>query len=150
MIKQNETVLIAGLAIRTTNENGQSATDIPALWQQFFAERIMNKLPERTDDTIYCIYTDYEKDHTRPYTTLLGCRVNAEVNVPGITTKAFTGDKYKVFIAKGAMEDNIVFNEWLKIWNAGIDRLYTTDIEIYGEKAQDKLNAEIPILVAVK
>ncbi|MFT3950317.1 MAG: hypothetical protein QM763_25345 [Agriterribacter sp.] len=48
------------------------------------------------------------------------------------------------------MEDGIVFSEWLKIWNADIERLYTTDIEIYGEKAQDKLNAEIPILVAVK
>ncbi|MBX2923560.1 MAG: effector binding domain-containing protein [Chitinophagaceae bacterium] len=150
MIKQNETVLIAGLAIRTTNENGQSAADIPALWQQFFAEDIMNKLPGKTDDTIYCIYTDYEKDHTRPYTTLLGCRVNAEVNVPGITTNVFTGGKYRVFIAKGAIDDGIVFKEWLKIWNADIDRLYTTDIEIYGEKAQDKQNAEIPILVAVK
>ncbi|MBX3254491.1 MAG: effector binding domain-containing protein [Chitinophagaceae bacterium] len=150
MIKQNEKVLIAGLAIRTTNENGQSATDIPALWQRFFAEDIMNKLPGKIDNTIYCLYTDYEKDHTRPYTTLLGCRVHEEVNEPGITTKAFTGDKYQVFIAKGAIEDGIVFNEWLKIWNAGIDRLYTTDIEIYGKKAKDKLNAEIPILVAVK
>lgn len=149
MINQDEKVLIAGLAIRTTNENGQSATDIPALWQKFFSEGIMNKIPGKIDDTIYCIYTDYEKDHTRPYTTILGCRVQAEVNEPGITTKIFNGDKYQVFVAKGAADDGIVFNEWLKIWNTDIRRLYTTDIEIYGEKARDKKNAEIPILVAV-
>lgn len=150
MIKQNEKVIIAGLAIRTTNENGQSAKDIPALWQRFFAEDILNKLPGKIEDTLYCLYTDYEKDHTRPYTTLLGCRIQEEIHEPGIKTKTFTGDKYRVFTAKGAMEDGIVFKEWLKIWNDDIDRLFTTDIEIYGEKAQNKLNVEIPILVAVK
>lgn len=150
MIKQNEKVIIAGLALRTTNENGQSAKDIPALWQRFFAEDILNKLSGKIEDTLYCLYTDYEKDHTRPYTTLLGCRVQEAINEPGITTKIFTGDKYRVFTAKGAMEDGIVFKEWLKIWNDDIDRLFTTDIEIYGEKAQNKLNVEIPILVAVK
>lgn len=150
MIKQNEKVLVAGIAIRTTNENGQSASDIPALWQRFFAEDIMSKLAGKVDDTLYCIYTDYEKDHTQPYTTLLGCRVHAEVNEPGITTKTFNADKYQVFVAKGALTEGIVFNEWLKIWNSSIDRLYTTDIEIYGEKAHDKMNAEIPILVAIQ
>lgn len=150
MIKQNENVIIAGLSIRTTNENGQSAHDIPVLWQRFFAEDMLNKIPGKIDNTLYCIYTDYEKDHTSPYTTLLGCRVRVEVNVPGITTKVFTGDKYHVCIAKGALDNGIVYKEWLKIWNADIERLYTTDIEIYGEKSRDKLNAEIPILVAVK
>ncbi|MFT3748279.1 MAG: effector binding domain-containing protein [Agriterribacter sp.] len=150
MIKQNENVIIAGLSIRTTNENGQSARDIPALWQRFFAEDMLNKIPGKIDNTLYCIYTDYEKDYTKPYTTLLGCRVSAEVIEQGITTKIFTGDKYHVFTAKGALDDGIVFKEWLKIWNADIERLYTTDIEIYGEKSRDKLNAEIPILVAVK
>lgn len=150
MIKQNEKVIIAGLAIRTSNENGQSSKDIPALWQRFFAEDIMNKLPGKIDNTMYCLYTDYEKDHTKPYTTLLGCRVLEEINAPGVVTKTFTGDTYKVFVAKGALDDGIVFKEWLKIWNADIERLFTTDIEIYGEKAHDKLNAEIPILVAVK
>lgn len=150
MIKQNENVIIAGLSIRTTNENGQSGKDIPALWQRFFAEGMLSKIPGKIDDTLYCIYTDYEMDHTRPYTTLLGCRVQAEVKDPGISTKIFTGDKYRVFVAKGGLDDGIVYKEWLKIWNADIERLYTTDIEIYGEKSQDKLNAEIPILIAVK
>ena len=150
MIKQNEKVIIAGLAIRTTNENRQSAKDIPALWQRFFEEEVMRKLPGKIDNTLYCIYTDYEKDYTKPYTTLLGCRVSAAVHEPGITTKIFNGDKYEIFIAKGALNDGIVYKEWLKIWSADINRLYSTDIEIYGAKAQDAMLAEVPILVAVK
>jgi len=108
---------IIGLAIRTTNENNQSATDIPALWGKFFSENIMAGIPNKIDNNIYCVYTDYEKDHTKPYTTLLGCKVSAIADIPEtLTGKSFTGGKYVVYTAEGKMTDNIVFKEWLSIW----------------------------------
>lgn len=148
---ENEEIIIAGLSVRTTNENNQAAIDIPALWQQFMSGNYLDIIPHKTDNSIYCLYTDYEKDHTRPYTTILGCRVTSAQDLPhGLTAKRFTADKYKVFTAKGRIADGIVFNEWLNIWKADIKRKFTTDIEVYGAAAQNINNAEIPILVAIE
>jgi predicted transcriptional regulator YdeE len=141
---------IIGIAIRTTNENGQSASDIPALWGKFMSENVLSKIPNKIDYNIYCVYTDYEKDHTRPYTTLLGCRVKNLDTIPeGMTGKSFSGGNYTTFTAKGKLMEGAVFNEWTKIWNSDLDRAYTADFEIYGEKSQDPENGEADILVAV-
>lgn len=151
IFKENETVIIAGLSVRTTNQNNQSSTDIPALWNRFMAGNYGDLITGKIDNTIYCLYTDYEKDHTLPYTTLLGYRISNEDILPeGVMVKKFTTGKYEVFKAKGKITDGIVFNEWLKIWNANIKRKFTTDIEVYGALAQDMNNAEIPILVAIE
>ena len=142
---------IVGIAIRTTNENNQAAQDIPALWQKFMEERIGEQISNKIDNTIYSVYTDYEKDHTRPYTTLLGCKVADLSNVPeGLTGQSFTGGQYTVFTAAGKITEGIVYNEWIKIWNANISRAYTADFEVYGAKAQNPENAEIDIFIALK
>ncbi len=139
-----------GLSVRTTNENQQAMQDIPALWTKFFAENTLAVIPNKVDDTLYCIYTDYEKDYTRPYTTLLGCKVENLDKVPeGLTGRIITGGTYTTFTAKGNLNEGIVVQEWMKIWNSDLDRAYTADIEIYGEKAQNPENAEIDILIAI-
>jgi predicted transcriptional regulator YdeE len=142
---------VIGIAIRTTNENGQSSQDIPALWNKFISEGIIEKIPNKTGATIYCIYTDYEKDHTKPYTTILGCVVSSLENIPGeMLGKTFEAGMYTKHIAKGNIGEGIVFNEWLKIWNADLPRKFTADFEVYGEKSQDPANAEVDIFIAVK
>lgn len=45
-----------GIGVRTTNENGQSAKDIGALWNKFMSEGILDKIPNKIDNTIYSIY----------------------------------------------------------------------------------------------
>jgi predicted transcriptional regulator YdeE len=127
---------IIGIAVRTTNENMQAAADIPQLWN--------------IGNDIYSVYTDYEADYTKPYTTLLGCKVSSLDTIPeGFTGKSFAGSKYTTFTAKGKLADGIVFQEWTKIWNTDIPRAYTADFEIYGEKAQNPDDAEIDIFIAV-
>lgn len=149
-IKKIEAFTVVGITVRTTNENWQSAQDIPALWHKFLTENITDRIPGKIDDTVYCIYTDYEKDYTRPYTTLLGCRVQNMDTIPeGLTGMSFAGGQYQQFTAKGKMMEGIVFEEWKKIWNSAISRIYTADFEIYGDKAKDPDNAEIDIFVAV-
>lgn len=37
-----------------------------------------------------------------------------------------------------------------KIWEMNLDRLYTADFEVFGEKAQNPANAEIDFLISVK
>jgi predicted transcriptional regulator YdeE len=140
-----------GISVRTTNENMQAAKDIPALWNKFTAEQIAGKIPNKIDGTVYCIYTDYEKDHTKPYTTILGCKVKNLDHIPeGMTGKNIQAGDYTLFTAKGNIMQGSVYNEWMKIWDAGLPRAFTSDFEVYGTKAQNFENAEVDIFIAVQ
>jgi predicted transcriptional regulator YdeE len=141
---------IIGIDVRTTNENGQMGIDIPALWAKFLGEGTVAKIPNKIGDQIYCIYTDYEKDHTRPYTTILGCKVSTLDSIPdGMVGHTFGEANYQQFIAKGNLMEGAVINEWTRIWNSPIPRAYTADLEIYGERSQDPTNAEVDIFIAI-
>ncbi|MBV8328504.1 GyrI-like domain-containing protein [Chryseobacterium sp.] len=143
---------VIGIEVRTTNENNQAAKDIEALWGKFMKDDILNTIPNKTDHSVYSIYTDYEKDHTKPYTTILGCRVDNLDNIPdGMVGQSFEGGNYVKFTPKGDLTKDLVINEWLKIWNMDLDRVFTADFEIYGEeKAKNPSDAEIDIFIAVK
>jgi predicted transcriptional regulator YdeE len=142
---------VIGLSVRTTNENGQAGQDIPALWTKFMSEGIADKIPNKIGNTLYCIYTEYEKDHTKPYTTLLGCQVENLSTIPvGMVGKSFEEATYMKHIAKGNILQGMVFNAWTKIWNSNLDRTFTADFEVYGDKAQNLENAEVDIFIAVR
>lgn len=142
---------IIGIAVRTTNENNQAAKDIPVLWEQLMKENIVENIPNKIDNAVYSIYTDYEKDHTKPYTTILGCKVESLDHIPeGMVGKSFDGGDYVKFTPKGNLAENLVINEWIKIWNMDLGRTFTADFEIYGEKAMNPADAEVDILIAVQ
>jgi predicted transcriptional regulator YdeE len=142
---------VLGIAVRTSNENGQAAKDIPALWNQFMSEGVMNKIPNKLDNTVYSIYTEYEEDYTKPYTTVLGCKVSSLDNVPaGMKGIVIAEGDYIRCTAKGNMTEGAVYHEWTRIWNSDIPRSYTTDFEVYGEKAQNPADAEVDIFLAIK
>ncbi|HLO56058.1 MAG TPA: effector binding domain-containing protein [Saprospiraceae bacterium] len=151
MNQQIKTFHIIGIALRTTNENGQSVQDIPALWNRFISEGIMDQIPNKINNTLYCIYTDYEKDHTKPYTTILGCKVsNLDQISYGLVGKTFEERTYIKRIAKGNLMQGIVYEEWTKIWNADLNRAFTADFEVYDERTQNPENAEVDIFISVK
>lgn len=142
---------VIGIAVRTTKENNQAEHDIRALWTKFMAENIMEKIPNKVDNSIYSIYTDYEKDHTKPYTTILGCKVENLNTIPtGMVGKKFENENYIKQTIAGNLMKGIVFNAWVDIWNLDIPRAYTADFEVYGEKAKNPENAEVDIFVAIK
>ncbi|MBB5647285.1 GyrI-like domain-containing protein [Pedobacter cryoconitis] len=142
---------VIGISIRTTNENGQSAKDIPKLWEKFMSEGILDQIPDKIDNSLYCIYTDYEKDHTQPYTTILGCKVENLNVVPNqMVSKTIEDTSYQKFVAKGNVMQGAVYNEWVKIWNSELERTFTADFEVYDERSQNPENAEVDIFVAVK
>lgn len=141
---------IVGIAITTTNESGQSGTDIPALWQKFMTENIASKIPGKIGAEIYCLYTNYEKDYTRPYTAILGCAVSDCEQLPaGMICKTIEAGIYKEYNVKGKLLDNPVFNAWVNIWSSDIQRAYTTDIEIY-RPGEGKENIDMSIYIAIK
>lgn len=43
---------IIGISIRTTNRNNKAQQDLANLWGQFYAENILDKIPNKVSDNI--------------------------------------------------------------------------------------------------
>lgn len=148
---QLESFKVIGITVRTTNENGQGAIDIPKLWERFVTENIAAKIPNKTDLAILSIYTNYEKDQTKSYDTILGCRVSSLSDVPeGMIRQEFTKSNYAKFTAKGNLNEGVVYNAWLDIWKKDIDRTFIVDFEVYDERAQNPADAVVDFFVGVQ
>ncbi|MFC4685847.1 GyrI-like domain-containing protein [Epilithonimonas pallida] len=146
-----ESFKVIGISVRTTNKNNQVAKDIGDLWGRFINDKVLEAIPNKIDNTIYSIYTDYESDHTKPYTTILGCKVKNLDTIPvGMVGKSIKGGNYVKFSTKGDLMKDLVINKWFEIWEMDLNRLFTEDFEVFGEKAQNPADAEIDILIAIK
>jgi predicted transcriptional regulator YdeE len=142
---------LIGISVKTTNESGQAVNDIPKLWEKFMSENKISNIPGKVNDVVYSLYTEYEHDHTGPYTAMLGCKVENLDNIPdGMIGKSFNGGSYLKLTTKGDLTSGLIVNEWMKIWEMDIDRAYTADFEIYDERSANPANAEVDILVAIK
>jgi predicted transcriptional regulator YdeE len=58
-------------------------------------------------------------------------------------------EAYGKFVSKGYLTKGVVFGTWNDIWNENLDRVFTADFELYGEKAQNPTDAELDVLVAI-
>lgn len=141
---------VVGISVRTSNKDQQSAGDIVQLWERFWKEDILSKIPGKTSNDIYCVYTEYEGDYTQPYTTLIGCRVDNPDQIPeGMKSVTVGGGEFIKRTARGKLADGIVIGEWVKIWELDTPRAYKADFELFGIKAVDPDNAEIDIFVEI-
>ena len=151
MIPINEFKII-GIAVKTTNKDGQSAQDIGKLWQQFYVGKLFEKIPNKLSSDIYSIYTDYKSDFTDEYTTIIGVQVSSLEDIPaGLIGRQFPSDNFEKYTAKGLMPEAIV-EAWTDIWKRDkeLGRKYTYDFEVYGEKSQNGENSEVEIYIATK
>jgi predicted transcriptional regulator YdeE len=143
---------IIGISVRTTNQNNQSAQDIGKLWGQFHSDQLFDKIPNKFNNDIYSIYTDYKSNFTEEYTTIIGLRVNSLDTIPeGLIGREFPADNFVKFIAKGQMPKAII-DTWANIWERDIElnRKYSYDFELYGDKCQNGENSEVEIYIATK
>ncbi|MFK8056303.1 MAG: GyrI-like domain-containing protein [Saprospiraceae bacterium] len=146
-----EAFKVIGISVRTSNENGQAGQDIPQLWSRFMSEGIAAQIPNKVDDRIFSIYTNYLGDHTGPYDTILGCEVSSLDEIPeGMIGQSFEGGLHAKFISKGDLTQGAVYGTWAEIWQTELNRTYTADFEVYGEKAADPTNGEVDIFVAIR
>lgn len=142
---------IIGISVRTTNEKEQSTKEIADLWEQFMSKNILSNIPNKVDYTIYSLYTEYEGDYTKPYTVIIGCKVNHLNEIPeGMIGKSFEGGNFIQITTKGDLTKGLIVNQWSKIWSMNLDRTYSVDFEVFGEKAQNPNDAEVDFLIAVQ
>lgn len=150
-MEQQAAFNVIGIEVRTTNQDGQAMQDIPALWHRFMSNNLAAAIPNKLSNDIYCLYTEYEKDHTLPYTTMIGCKVsNLDTMPEGMTGKIIEGGYFTKYTAKGNLTQGAVYNEWKNIWATATNRAFTTDYEIYGAKAANPEDGEVDIFVGVK
>ncbi len=143
---------IIGISTRTTNKDNQSQQDLTSLWGQFHAQNIFDKIPNKISGNVLSIYTDYKSDFTDEYTTIIGVPVSTLDEIPTeLTGREFSADNFQKFVAKGEMP-NAVVNVWLDIWKRDkeLDRKYSYDFEVYGQKSQNGENSEVEIYIAKK
>ena len=143
---------IIGISTRTTNKDNQSQQDLTNLWGQFYAQNIFDKIPNKVSDNVLSIYSDYKSDFTDEYTTIIGVPVSTLDEIPAeLIGREFNADNFQKFVAKGEMP-NAVVNVWLDIWKRDkeLDRKYSYDFEVYGQKSRNGENSEVEIYIAKK
>lgn len=145
-----EEKIIQGIKIRTTNQERKSIQDIGRTWQKLFVEGIYEKIQNKINNKTIGLYTEYEKDYTKPYTFIAGAEVSKEIEDKQKTEGVIIPKgKYAKFVIIGDIQ-NSVGQAWQEIWNMNLDRKYTCDFEEYQNNSQDMQKQEIHIYIALK
>jgi predicted transcriptional regulator YdeE len=141
--------LVIGISARVDMHT--AAERIGALWKRWFQEGLEAKIPTKASTDIYSIYTNYEGDHTKPYTCFLGCRVDSISIVPDkMQALEVTGGKYAVFDVHGKLPEVIV-QTWNNIYQIdSFERRWDVDFDLYGAEAMNPDNAKLNTFVSLK
>lgn len=141
---------VVGLLIRTTNENMQSAKDIASLWQNFIAEGICNSIENKIDKKTIGLYSDYEKDHTKPYNFMTCCEVTSinDLKAP-LKTQIIKAGKYAKFSIRGHIQKDVM-TAWQNIWSNNLNRTFESDFEVYHNNSEDINDQIIDIYISIK
>ncbi len=141
---------VIGISVRTRNEDQHITKDIHNLWNTFINEGTIHKIPNKLDETIYGIYTEYENGASGYYTAIVGCKVSNLDSIPeGMISTTIKDGSYSKFTAKGDVTKDAIPNAWAKIWRSELNRTYLTDFEVYDQRAVDPVNAEVDIFIGV-
>lgn len=156
-----EEIKLMGPEVRTNNrdelysENYASGKIFPCV-QRYFGERLFEKIPRRKNPgRTFCVYTEYESDHTGQYTYFIGEEVDAFSGVPeGLSTLIIEPQSYVRFTTKPGPMPSVLRDAWLEILNMtkedlGGQRRYHADFEIYDERAQDPNNLVLDIYLGI-
>ena len=149
-IVELEEKVVEGIVVKTTNENGKSMQDIANMWQAFFTQGVYEKIENKVNGKTIGLYTDYEKDYTKPYNFMVCTEVSKQSeNAENRVVKVIPKGKYAKFVIHGDVQ-NAVGKAWGEIWNMDLNRKYTCDFEEYQNNSSDMQNQEIHIYIAIE
>ena len=149
-IVELEEKVVAGIKIKTTNQNGKAMQDIGITWQKLFTDGLYENILNTVNNKTIGLYTEYEGDYTKPYTFMAGAEVSREVERgEEIESIIIPKGKYAKFIIIGDVQ-NSVGQAWQEIWNMNLKRKYTCDFEEYQNNSKDMQKQEIHIYIAIE
>ena len=123
---------------------------MPVHKDKFFKENILGKIPNKINGSVIALYTDYEGDFTKPYSWILGSEVSTLDQVPeGLVGKIITASKYAVYTTQGGFPQGLI-TVWQEIWKSDLQRLYTSDYEVYRSDFDPQSNPEVKVYIAIE
>lgn len=156
-VLEQEGFTVVGIAARTSNAKEMTAEGvIGKQWGQLMQAGLLAKIPNKADQNIVAVYTDYASDKDGDYTYLLGARVSSDSDVPaGMVAKQIPAGRYAVFTTDKGPGPKVLPEAWMRI-NAlpktatGGDRLYRADFEVYDQRATDPQNLQADVYVGIR
>jgi predicted transcriptional regulator YdeE len=147
---------VIGIEARTTNSKEATAEGIiPKQWQKFFQEGILDKIPDKSGQNVYALYTDYVGGRNGEYSFVIGAMVKDGTAAPdGMVAKHVSAGQFAVIASEKGPLPKVVPAAWQAVWKMEDDgklkRSYRTDFEIYDHRARDPQNAQVDIYVGLK
>lgn len=146
---------VIGISLRTTNKAAVAEGTIGSLWQQFFAQDIFARIPNKIDNAIIAVYYDFESDKSGAYSLLIGARVSSTEVIPaGLDMLHVPAQKRSVFVSQKGPQGVIVFDLWKQLWtleeSGQLNRSYTADYELYDERSLDPQHAQVAIHIGIQ
>jgi len=156
-IVQEEGFTVVGISARTSNAKEMTADGvIGPMWGRLMQHGLLAKIPNKADQNISAVYTDYASDHNGEYTYVLGARVTSDADIPaGMVAKKIPAGTFAVFTSEKGPAPEVVPELWMKINSlpktaTGGDRLYRSDFEIYDQRATDPQNLQMDAYIGIK
>ena len=126
---------VMGISTVTTNEREATSDGlIPRMWARLRTEDILERVPNRIDNSIIVVYCDYENGRKASYKYVLGAKVGPTKFVPrGMVIQAVQSGPYVRYSAQGSPPP--IVDLWKRIWSdekpGGLERAYRTDFEVH-------------------
>jgi predicted transcriptional regulator YdeE len=141
---------VAGYKITTNNKDAMEKGTIGMAWEHFFEKGIFNKVPNKLDERIYAVYTNFEEwfsedSVNKNYDLIIGCKTSDpdgmakwlnEVEIPE--------QNYSKYVAIWELPYSVV-NTWEEIWKSDVKKNNTVDFEVYGYNSQKGDDSEVDI-----
>lgn len=149
-------IQLIGLGARTTNQDESGGNGkIPGMWGQFYGQAIAESIPNKVNQNIIGLYTDYENGVSGSYSFVIGCEVSTLQHIPEpLLARTIPSSTYAVFTTRKGAISEIVPEAWQYIWNwfenSAYERTFTGDFEYYDERSLDPVSAVVDIFVAIK
>lgn len=106
-------------------------TKIMGAWEAFYRGNLKEQVPNRLTDDVYCIYTNYQGDHTKPMDMLIGFPVPKGTPCPkGLHAFTIPEGSYKLYVSEGPLPDALI-QTWQDIWQTCTNRAFGVDVDYY-------------------
>ena len=149
---------VIGIEVRTSNAKEATADGlIGKQWQRIFQEGLLQKIPAKTDNNIYALYSNYASDHNGEYSFTLGARVQDGTPAPaGFVLRTIPAGNYAVITSERGPVAQVVVAAWKRVWTMednhelGSPRAYKTDFELYDRRTSNPQDSQVDLYIGLK
>lgn len=143
-----EEKLVAGITVRTSNNDSDMTKIIGGAWKRFFENGVYESINNKKNGNTIGLYTNYENEVYGNYDLMICCEILGEREISNeINVKRISKGKYAKFSVRGDAQ-KAVAQCWTEIWSMNLDRKYSFDFEEY-KVANGMEDAEIDIYISI-